>query len=494
MASPEELTPLLPDTLPEDFGEWDGEASQEPLPIKPGEWEAWEATHSFGEPKSPRGESAGRVPSAAPPVERPRASGPAPSAPAIVDKQKHFIDWDGVDSSPTPKPDNLSEWEAWEEAHSFGKSPKTPKSSPDREASLSPVVERPRLSGLPAAAPDPVKPHEFTSKPSNGANGTNGSINRQRPEAGRSAKEVPAASGAAKAAAAAAQIHPAEAAKALQRENDQALFQAFSQKNVEVAEKPKTDKKKWIIIASAGGGAAVLLAVALMSPLLHRGAKPAAQPSVQLAPQSSDTQPETTITNPPDSDPANQAKPSPTSGTQPATAAPLTSGAEAVQPASGLTKKQAKMMNDQLAAPTVIPQGGKQSAENAPPPVSMGSGADGLGGASDVLNGRTQPSVKIVPSRPFDISSGVATGMLVRQTAPVYPNIAKAAGVSGTVVLQATISKTGAIKDVHVMSGSPMLQQAAIEAVKTWRYKPYKLSNEPIEVQTTISVVFSLGK
>jgi protein TonB len=130
--------------------------------------------------------------------------------------------------------------------------------------------------------------------------------------------------------------------------------------------------------------------------------------------------------------------------------------------------------------------------------VNFGSsGPDGLGGANandGVLNGRTQPAVKVVSSRPFAISSGVATGMLIRQTPPVYPTIAKAARVSGTVVLHATIAKNGTIKDLHVVSGSPMLQQAAIDAVRTWRYKPYQLSNEPVEVDTTISVVFTLGK
>jgi protein TonB len=84
--------------------------------------------------------------------------------------------------------------------------------------------------------------------------------------------------------------------------------------------------------------------------------------------------------------------------------------------------------------------------------------------------------------------------MLIRQTQPVYPTIAKAAGVSGTVVLHATIAKNGAIKDLQVVSCSPMLQQSAIDAVQTWRDKPYKLSNEPVEVETAISVVFSLGK
>ena len=84
--------------------------------------------------------------------------------------------------------------------------------------------------------------------------------------------------------------------------------------------------------------------------------------------------------------------------------------------------------------------------------------------------------------------------MLIRQTQPIYPTIAKAAGVSGTVVLHATIAKNGAIKDLQVVSGSPMLQQAALDAVRTWRYKPYKLSNEPVEVETAINVVFSLTK
>jgi len=89
--------------------------------------------------------------------------------------------------------------------------------------------------------------------------------------------------------------------------------------------------------------------------------------------------------------------------------------------------------------------------------------------------------------------AGVAVGMLLQKTQPVYPPIAKAARVSGTVVLQATISKTGSIENLRVMSGPAMLQQAAMDAVKTWRYKPYLLNNEPVEVETTVNVIFSLG-
>jgi len=61
------------------------------------------------------------------------------------------------------------------------------------------------------------------------------------------------------------------------------------------------------------------------------------------------------------------------------------------------------------------------------------------------------------------------------------------------VVLQATISKTGTIENLRVISGPAMLQQSAMDAVKSWRYRPYLLNNDPVEVETTVNVVFSLG-
>jgi protein TonB len=83
--------------------------------------------------------------------------------------------------------------------------------------------------------------------------------------------------------------------------------------------------------------------------------------------------------------------------------------------------------------------------------------------------------------------------MLIQKTTPVYPPIAKAARVSGTVVIQATISKQGTIENLKVISGPAMLQQSALDAVRTWRYRPYLLNNEPVEVETTINVIFTLG-
>jgi protein TonB len=83
--------------------------------------------------------------------------------------------------------------------------------------------------------------------------------------------------------------------------------------------------------------------------------------------------------------------------------------------------------------------------------------------------------------------------MLLRKVQPDYPPIARDARVSGTVVIQAKINKEGGIENLQVVSGPPMLQQAALDAVKQWRYRPYLLDGEPVEVLTTVNVFFSLA-
>ena len=103
------------------------------------------------------------------------------------------------------------------------------------------------------------------------------------------------------------------------------------------------------------------------------------------------------------------------------------------------------------------------------------------------------PKIVQAPPKKVNISGGVAAGLLLQKTQPSYPPIAKAARVSGTVVLQATISKTGTITNLRVISGPEMLRQAALDAVRTWRYRPYLLNNEPVEVDTTVNVIFTLG-
>ena len=157
------------------------------------------------------------------------------------------------------------------------------------------------------------------------------------------------------------------------------------------------------------------------------------------------------------------------------------------------------MMNNQLLAPTKIPHDIKMVSEKEAPPSSFGvAGMEGLGGSAGGVMGSVfgsggGPKVQAAAPKKVNISAGVAVGMLIQRTQPVYPPIAKAARVSGTVVLQATISKAGTIQNLRVVSGPAMLQQSALDAVKTWRYRPYLLNNEPVEVETTINVIFSLG-
>jgi len=87
----------------------------------------------------------------------------------------------------------------------------------------------------------------------------------------------------------------------------------------------------------------------------------------------------------------------------------------------------------------------------------------------------------------------MSEGDLVRKIVPTYPPLARAARIEGQVTLQAVISKQGAIENLRVLAGHPMLVPAAIEAVRQWRYRPYILNNEPVEVETQIIVNFSLA-
>jgi protein TonB len=82
---------------------------------------------------------------------------------------------------------------------------------------------------------------------------------------------------------------------------------------------------------------------------------------------------------------------------------------------------------------------------------------------------------------------------LVSQVKPVYPQIAKLANVQGPVVLHAIISRDGSIQSLQVVSGHPMLRQAAETAVWQWRYKPTLLNGQAVEVETAINVNFILG-
>jgi protein TonB len=488
MASPEEVSKLPPETLPEDFSDCDSEASPVPLLGNSGKWEAGQAAHSFGKSPKPLGQSADRDAILESLLDRTRVSGSALPAPVFVKQQRSIIDWDS-EESPTVTPVTRSEWEAWEAGHSFGKPPKPLGQSADRDTILESLLDRTPLSGSASPAPVSLKPQKLTSElvdvsPSRASHA---------PDASPTTNEVSVVPSLPNAASVDGMSNSSELAATLRREANEALFRMFRSKNIEVKGKRKTARKKWMTVPAICA-CSILLPLILMIPLFHHGMKSAVKQSVQPPSGASDTQLKTNTPKPSASEPLTQVKPPAAPEKQQTTDHQPADEEEGVNPA----QVQAKMMNDQLTAPTQIPQDIKKPvADNGPPPASFGAaGADGLGGngAIDVaFNGHAQRVFKAEPLKPLVISSGVANGMLIQRMPPVYPAIAKSAHVSGTVELHATISKNGTIKDLHVVSGPAMLRQAAVDAVRNWRYKPYRLNNEPTEIETTINVIFSLG-
>ena len=115
-------------------------------------------------------------------------------------------------------------------------------------------------------------------------------------------------------------------------------------------------------------------------------------------------------------------------------------------------------------------------------PQGQGEGGEGLGvGTKQSAGG------------PVKVAGGVLAEQLISKTAPVYPAEAKAAHVQGSVVLQAVISKTGDVEQLQVISGPNELTASALDAVRQWKYRPYLLNGEPVEVETTITVNYHIG-
>jgi protein TonB len=177
----------------------------------------------------------------------------------------------------------------------------------------------------------------------------------------------------------------------------------------------------------------------------------------------------------------------------------------AAAPVRVVKQIQTDIVNGQLRTPTKIPKKIEMIKEDeAPPPVMSASGVVGgvpggvpggqMGGViGGIINSTPVAVPHIATPQRVRVSQGVSTGLLVRKVNPTYPPLARQARIAGTVVLQAEISKTGDIQNLHLISGHPMLAPAAIEAVKQWKYKPYLLNGEPVEVETTVQVNFTLS-
>jgi protein TonB len=165
-----------------------------------------------------------------------------------------------------------------------------------------------------------------------------------------------------------------------------------------------------------------------------------------------------------------------------------------------------------LLIPKVIPKDIKQIEDEAPSasvgvmggvPGGVSGGAVGgiLGGILGSVPSAAPPPKKVEekkapPPRPSIIPVGgrVQNAKLMRHPDPIYPQIAKSARISGTVELSAIIGEDGKIQQLTVVTGHPLLRQAALDAVKQWVYQPTLLNEQPVKVSTTIDVIFTLSQ
>jgi periplasmic protein TonB len=173
---------------------------------------------------------------------------------------------------------------------------------------------------------------------------------------------------------------------------------------------------------------------------------------------------------------------------------------ERMQSSSTSTSMTTPVAAHLFTQPPMLPGFLPQPVGDAPPTDAIPFGR-GMADATPIgvaIGDATQaPRISIAPTHPSNgpirVSSGVSAGRLIAPIRPVYPEIARAARVEGTVVVEAIISRTGIIESLHVVSGPPMLQRAAIDAIHAARYQPFQLNGSPTEVQTTISVGFHMG-
>jgi periplasmic protein TonB len=172
-------------------------------------------------------------------------------------------------------------------------------------------------------------------------------------------------------------------------------------------------------------------------------------------------------------------------------------------PARPSPQQQSNLFDGRLMEIRQIPTHVEQVTDTEPPPEIGPTGPTVPGGTGDpstrgnVLNSiGSAPAILPKPPAPVArpvIVSHMMEGNLIYKPQPLYPPLARSARIQGAVVLRAIISKTGTIENLQVLSGHPMLVHAAIDAVSQWRYRPYVLNGDPIEVETQVTVNFVLS-
>lgn len=169
------------------------------------------------------------------------------------------------------------------------------------------------------------------------------------------------------------------------------------------------------------------------------------------------------------------------------------------QPVKVIVKPVARLITSgKLTQPRAIPKEVAVFKEaELPPdvitPTQTGGVFGGIPGQGLVGGPALPPPPKAAAPARIKQGGNVTAASIVTQTRPLYPALARQARIQGNVVLHAIIDKDGRVAQLEVVSGHPLLVQAALDAVKQWRYKPTLLNGDPVEVDTTITVTFTMG-
>jgi TonB family protein len=170
------------------------------------------------------------------------------------------------------------------------------------------------------------------------------------------------------------------------------------------------------------------------------------------------------------------------------------SGRQGESSATGYTGLEVSRMADKSAAspkkPAQVPLGSSLRSSSSAAPATMAKDAAEVTDdpSDDVEDSSSVP----LANRPMDVASGVMAANLLSAPKPSYPTLAILTRMQGNVVMHAVISKEGTVEELHVVKGHRLLRGAAKNAVRKWRYRPYKIDGVPMEVATTVSVEFSL--
>jgi periplasmic protein TonB len=176
---------------------------------------------------------------------------------------------------------------------------------------------------------------------------------------------------------------------------------------------------------------------------------------------------------------------SPTASNHPSK--PEAQGGAQVQPMSG---------KDEIKNPIVVPSVSTQTRDRAAPanaqeplaPIQLIGTAAGFAKDANVVDSALSEHANL----PVMVSQGVSGGLLERKVQPIYPAEVRSRRLQGRVVLEAVVDEVGKVRDLRTVSGNPILARAAMDAVRQWRYQPYRLNGQPVKVPTEITINFSL--